>query len=184
MLTRYVQKTSRIKYKKPAKSGMMNGRKRSGGDLEFSQDLHAPDAVQHKSRSEESLDLLPYSRFCQKITTGTSFVQPECLLPTSAASVYHSLRIYHQVQQWRGVALSPEDWGWKRVDGRLLPVRSELRAVHASLVEIVRCNCKSDCGFQRCSCKKHGLDSFAFCGTSRGKSCTYSVSPDLGKNDE
>ena len=32
MLSRYVQKTSRIKYKKPTKSGMMNGRKQSGGD--------------------------------------------------------------------------------------------------------------------------------------------------------
>ena len=147
-------------------------------------DGNAADAVQHKSRSEESLDLLPYSRFCQKITTGTSFVQPECLLPTSAAAVYNSLRIYHQVQKWRGVALSLEDWGWKLVDGRLLPVRSELRAVHASLVEIVRCNCKSDCGFQRCQCKKHGLDCSAVCGTCRGQSFTYSVSPDLGKNDE
>ena len=58
----------------------------------------------YNSRSEESLDSLRYSRFCQKITTGTSFVQPECLPPTSAAAVYHSLRVYHQVQQWRGVA--------------------------------------------------------------------------------
>ena len=58
----------------------------------------------YNGRSEESLDSLRYSRFCQKITTGTSFVQPECLPPTSAAAVYHSLRVYHQVQQWRGVA--------------------------------------------------------------------------------
>ena len=33
--------------------------------------------------------------------------------------VYHSLRAYHQVQQWRGVALPPQDWGWKLVDGKL-----------------------------------------------------------------
>ena len=62
-------------------------------------------------RSDESLDSIRYSRFCQKITTGTSFVHPECLPPTSAAAVYHSLRVYHQVQQWRGVALWPQDWG-------------------------------------------------------------------------
>ena len=43
----------------------------------------------------------------KKITTGTSFVQLECLPPTSAAAV---LRVYHQVQQWRGVVLPPPDW--------------------------------------------------------------------------
>ena len=41
----------------------------------------------YNDRYEESLDSLRYSRFCQKITTGTSFVQPECLPPTSAAAV-------------------------------------------------------------------------------------------------
>ena len=138
----------------------------------------------YNGRSDESLDLLQYSRFCQKITTGTSFVQVECLPPTSTAAVYHSLKVYHQVQQWRGVALPPQDWGWKLVDGRLLPVRTDLPAAHASLLEIVRCNCKSNCGAQRCSCRKNGLDCLAACGTCRGQSCTNSVSPDLSENDE
>ena len=137
----------------------------------------------YNGRSEESLDSLRYSRFCQKITTGTSFVQPECLPPTSAAAVYHSLRVYHQVQQWRDVALPPQDWGWKLVDGRLLPVRTDLPAAHASLLEIVKCNCKCDCGSQRCSCRKHGLDCSAACGNCRGQSCTNCALPDVGEND-
>ena len=49
-------------------------------------------------RSEESLDSLRYSRFFQRITTGTSFVQSECLPPTSAAAVYDNLRVYLQLQ--------------------------------------------------------------------------------------
>ena len=95
----------------------------------------------YNDQYEESLDLLRYSRFCQKITTGTSFVQPECLPPTSAAAVSHSLRVYHQVQQWKGVALLPQDWGWKLgrklVDGRLLPVNLTVapRKVHAENVD-------------------------------------------------
>ena len=44
---------------------------------------------------DESLDSLSYLRFCQKITTGTSFVQPDCLPLTSAVAVYHNLRVYH-----------------------------------------------------------------------------------------
>ena len=95
-----------------------------------------------------------YSRFFQKITTGTSFVHPECLPPTSAAAINHSLRVYHQVQQWRGVALRPQDWGWKLVDESLLPVRTDLPAAHASLLEIIRC-------------RKHGLDCSAALGTCR-----------------
>ena len=108
----------------------------------------------YKGGSEEGLDLLRYSRFRQKITTGTSFVQPDCLPLASATAVYHSLRVYHLVQQWRGVAFPPQDWGWKQVNERLLPVRTDLKAAHVSLLEIVKCNCKSNCGFQRCSCKK------------------------------
>ena len=92
--------------------------------------------IKESSRSEESLNSLRYSRFCQKITTRTSFEQLECLPPTSAAAVYHSLRVYHQVQQWKGVnvaRLPPEaDWletsGWKT-----LPVRTDPPAAHASL---------------------------------------------------
>ena len=66
------------------------------------------------------LDSLRYSRFCQKIITGTSFKEPKRPPPTSAAAVYHSLSVYNQVQQWRGVAIPPQDWGWKLVDGRLI----------------------------------------------------------------
>ena len=49
----------------------------------------------YSGRSEESLDSLRYSKFCLKITTGTSFVQPECLPITFAAAVYYSHRVYH-----------------------------------------------------------------------------------------
>jgi len=63
----------------------------------------------YNGQSDKSLDSLRYSRFCQKITTGTSFVQPKCLPPTSVTALYHNLRVYHQVQQWRGAVLPPQD---------------------------------------------------------------------------
>ena len=112
-----------------------------------------------------------YSRFFQKITTGTSFPHPECLPATSAAAINHSLRVYHQVQQWRGVALRPQDWGWKPVDGSLAPVRTDLPAAQVSLLEIIRC-------------RKHGLDCSAALGTCRREICTNSASPDFSINDE
>jgi len=138
----------------------------------------------YNGRSDESLDSLRYTRFCHKIATGTTFVQSECLPPTSAAAVYHSLRVYYQVQQWKGVALQPQDWGWSLEDGKLLPIRTDLPAAHESLLEVIRCNCRSDCSTQRCTCKKHGLDCSAACGVCRGQSCTNSVAPDLSEHDE
>ena len=51
--------------------------------------------VLYKGHAGECLDSLRYRKFCQKLSTGKSFVQPEVLLPTSAAASYHSLRSYH-----------------------------------------------------------------------------------------
>ena len=44
---------------------------------------------------EEGLDVLRYRRVCDKISKGTSHVEPRTLPPTSAATMYHSLRVYY-----------------------------------------------------------------------------------------
>ena len=138
----------------------------------------------YNGRSDESLVRYDIRDSARRSQQGLLFLQPECLPLTSAAAVYHSLGVYHQLQQWRGVALPPQDLGWKLVDGRLPPLRTDLPAAHAPFLEIFRCNCKSDCRSQRWSCRKHGLDCSAVCGTCRGQSCTNSASPDLSENDK
>ena len=80
----------------------------------------------------ESLDTLRCTRSCQQVATGTTFVQPENLTPTSVAVAYHSQRAYFQIQQSKGKRLKPEDWGWKLTAGKLLPVRTGLPPAHAS----------------------------------------------------
>ena len=65
--------------------------------------------------SDESLDSLRYSIFCQKITTGTLFVEPECL-PLQPRSTTASGLITRYRTSWRGVVLRLQDWGWKLVD--------------------------------------------------------------------
>jgi len=114
----------------------------------------------------ESLETLRCTRFCQQAATGATFVQPESLPPTSAAVAYHSQRAYFQIQQWKGIPLKPEDWGYKLqlTAGKLLPVRMDLPPAHAFLLEFVRCNCRTDCSTQRCTCRKHGLDCSPACG--------------------
>ena len=46
---------------------------------------------------EEGLDVLRYRRFCDKISKGTSHVEPRTLPPTSAAAMYHILQVYYHM---------------------------------------------------------------------------------------
>ena len=41
----------------------------------------------------EVIDVLRYKRFCEKVAKSSSFVEPQTLPPTSAATEYHSLRL-------------------------------------------------------------------------------------------
>ena len=61
----------------------------------------------------EGLDVLRHRRFCDKISKGTSHVEPRTLPPTSAASMYDSLRVYYHVMYWKGKgdSLKPEELG-------------------------------------------------------------------------
>ncbi|KAG1663714.1 ERO1-like protein beta [Nymphon striatum] len=118
-----------------------------------------------KGDPEETLDQLRLQRFHQKVATNKNAVQPETLPPTSAATKYHSLRVYYQVQVWKGVTnISPQGYGWTVVDGKLIPFQCDLDVAPKMLLEVVRCNCKAGCETQRCSCRKAGLDCSTGCG--------------------
>ena len=121
----------------------------------------------------DTLDKLRSQRFYQKVATSTHFVQPENLPPTSSAAKYHSLRVYPQVQIWKGESrlgphLHPQNLGWKAVEGKLLPVQSDKDVSTKALLKVVRCNCKMGCDTQRCFCRKAGLDCSTGCGECRG----------------
>ena len=51
----------------------------------------------------------------------------------------------------------PESWGWTLLDSGLYPTKTDLPPVPDDLLEVIRCNCSTDCGSARCSCQKHGL---------------------------
>lgn len=133
----------------------------------------------YNAGSYSSLDALRYSMFCQKVATGKASLQPESLPPTSSAASFHSQRVYLQVQEWRGNTLQPQNWGWRLSDGNLIPIRMDRPPAHEMLLEIIRCNCKTDCSTLRCSCKKNGLECSAACGFCNGESCLNSHVPDF-----
>ena len=106
----------------------------------------------------EKLDGMRYQRYCEKLATNSSQIQPQNLPPTSAAARQQSL----------------EDYGWKVTEGQVLPRMTDLPAAPESLLQMIRCNCSSDCASARCTCRKHGLECSPACGQCRGTACTNS----------
>ena len=123
----------------------------------------------YKGGAGDTLDMLRWQRFHQRVGSSTSSVQPEVLPPTSAAAAYHSLRVYLQVQQWMGHQdLQPDDWGWQQRGGTYIPILTDKEAAPANLLQVILCNCKSGCGSRQCTCRKNGLDCSTACGQCRG----------------
>ena len=121
----------------------------------------------------DTLYKLRLLRFHQNVATSTRFVQPENLPPTSSAAKYHSLRVYLQVQIWRGESrlgphLHPQDLGWKAVEGKLESMQCDMDVAPKALLKVVRCNGKMGCDTLRCSCRKAGVEYSTGCGECRG----------------
>ena len=133
----------------------------------------------------ESLDSLRYKRFCEKVATNTSCIHPQTLPPTSAAAKYHNLRVYLQVQIWKGSdKLQPLEYGWKKSEEKFMPILTDLPPAPDDLLKMIRCNCLTDCSSMRCTCKKHNVPCSPACGNCRGSGCTNSNKLDLINEDE
>ena len=131
--------------------------------------------IVYNGKSTDSLDSLRHQRFCEKVASKSSqHVKPQTLPPTSEAAKYHSLRVYFQVQQWKGAAdsLHPTDWGWQVCDDGFVPQQTTRAPAPERLLRIIRCNCKTDCSTTKCTCKKHNIECTPACGNCRGSGCT------------
>ena len=68
----------------------------------------------YNGSEQDDLNSLSYKQFCEKVKSGSKAVEAKCLPPTSAAARYHSLRVFLQINVWKGnTRLEPEEWGWK-----------------------------------------------------------------------
>ena len=45
---------------------------------------------------------------------------------SSSAAAYHSLRVYHQLQEWLGNKLEPLEYGWSIRNSTLTPTTTDL----------------------------------------------------------
>ena len=81
--------------------------------------------MSYNGKSTDTLDTLRYHRFCEKVASSSTYIQPQVLPPTSVAAKYHSLRVYLQVQEWKGSKDGPNPT-WQKCDGGFVPTQTTL----------------------------------------------------------
>ena len=111
----------------------------------------------------KGLDTLRYRNFREKVATRTSSVPVHTLPPTAATAKYHNECVYYldyQTMIWMGIGnnMNAEEWGWVLDGNKLEPIQTNLPPAPGTLLKVVRCNCKTDCVTQRCTCRKLGLE--------------------------
>ena len=85
--------------------------------------------ILYNGNPNESLNILRYKRFCEKVATSLAHVQPHVLPPTAAASKFHSFRVFNQICQWKGSIMLPNEWGWEETDLGWLPISTDVPPV-------------------------------------------------------
>ncbi|KAG1678576.1 hypothetical protein GQR58_013380 [Nymphon striatum] len=132
----------------------------------------------------ETLDILKLQRFCQKVSTSTVRVEPRTLPPTSASAKQHCLRVYVQVQQWKGVGMNANGWGWAIRVERMVPVMTEMKPAPDYLLDAIHCGCNTDCSTRRCSCRKYNLECSSACSECKGLHCSNVTLPEPESDPE
>ncbi|KAJ8870732.1 hypothetical protein PR048_027031 [Dryococelus australis] len=107
--------------------------------------------------SLDELIVIQYTRSIAKQPVTAAF-ELAALPPTSAACAEHSLWTYYQLT------------GWKLAGEFLVPVLTSRTPAPESLLRLVSCDCKTDCGYRR-ECRRAGLACSTMCGHCRGGSC-------------
>lgn len=115
-----------------------------------------------------SINLLRYKQFTKSVAN--SKFNLASLPPTADTARHHTLRTYHQVQNWLGKHKDPEDWGWKKKDRIFAPVPFTEDPAPPALLKLISCRCMSKCG-AACGCRKAGLKCSMICSKCSGESC-------------
>ena len=120
------------------------------------------------------LDEQRYLTYCKKLGAGNvskdkkKAINLAIFPPTSDSTRQHSLRVYHQVQVWRGEMKEPSLYGWQFINGSLCPIPITLDPALATLVNVQKCGCKTDCT-GKCSPFKKKVYCTSFCTCNNDK---------------
>ena len=141
-------------------------------DVIEEQGCHAMSAL-FGGKTADCLAKLRYKAFTKKVCSASSFVIPERLPPTEAATKFHCRQVYYQIMVWMGTndGLNATNWAWNWQDNQHIPIMSRMNAALDSLLKVIHCICSIACMTQRCSCRKYGLPCTPACGPCQLHSC-------------
>lgn len=122
--------------------------------------------------SHASINKARYYKFTRLTTKSTlrSKFELAKLPQTSEACLQHSLRVYHQIQQWLGNVREVSHWDWRHeitvfngeMKTALRPIPCLKSFASEELLCLVFCGCKTGCG-THCSYRKSGLNCTSMC---------------------
>ena len=126
-------------------------------------------SILYSNSTNQSLNSLRHKRLIEKTCVAKSFVKPESLPPTESATKYQSYRTYYQIMQWKhGIcSLFPTSWCWIEASGEFAPVLTDFAAAPLSLLNIIRCQCNTDCSTRRCGCLKNNIPCSVACSVKK-----------------
>ena len=75
-------------------------------------------------------------------------------------------------QQAEMAGMSIKDWCWKVTNYEAFPGATELPPAPESLLQLIRCNCSSECSGMKC---KSSMQISPACGQCKESSCTNSL---------
>ena len=103
-----------------------------------------------------NFDAKDTSSCCLKIKFSEASTLSVCHQQADQQRIIHSLRVFHQVQEWLGHSLDAVKYGWERVDGRLHPKTTDVGIAPESALKVLKCSCNKfqiDCT-QYCACSE------------------------------
>ena len=123
---------------------------------------YSPKGIQIKTIPE-----LRWHLFCKHMA------ESDKLPPTLGALKQHILRAHIQAIVWGQASIAWQEFldplqngFYKDKDGKVKPVTSEILPAPAAIIEMIRCQCKTDCSSNRCSCRSMDLTCTDLCQCS------------------
>lgn len=117
-----------------------------------------------KSLQIQTIPEMRWYLFCKHMA------ESEKLPPTTGALKQHILRVRIQARVWGQASRAQQEFldplqngFFKDANGQLKPRTTDVLPAPKSIVEMVRCECKTDCSSQRCSCKSENLPCTDIC---------------------
>ena len=129
-----------------------------------------------------SIPELRWHLFCKNMA------ENDKLPPTVGALRQHIMRVHIQAYVWGQAAISQQTFldplknGFhKDTSGQLKPTTTDILPAPKAIIEMIRCQCKTECSSQRCSCRAKNLTCTDLCMCST--SCENDEDSNIERHD-